>query len=487
MVEFDIYKDIAERTNGDIYIGVVGPVRSGKSTFISRFMEEMVIPNITGSKKTVAIDELPQSAGGKTIMTTEPKFVPAEAVNVGIDNAVAKVKLIDCVGYLVDGALGHEENEKPRFVKTPWSDQPMEFGEASEFGTRKVINEHSTIGVVITTDGSFTDIPASNYVTAEKKVVSELKALGKPFIIIFNTLNPGDKSAQKRAKEMQDEYGVTVICDNVQKMDKAHFTDALERLVLEFPLRSFDVQIPKWLQALPVNNKLIAGLIDKIRSKLQCLNSMKSFSEIENLFLECDNFEPAESVSLDMGSGKASLAIEAKSGLLYDVLSEECDEKISDELDLIKYVRGLSEAKKNYVKLKGALECAEASGYGVVSPIFEETELSEPEVVKKNGGYSVRMLAKAKSLHIIRADVQTEVNPVYGSKKQCEDFVEMIKADDCSCAWNTEVFGRPLSDVVSEEVSQNSGSVNDSIKFKLRKTVNRAVNEKKSNLFCILI
>lgn len=487
MVEFDIYNDIAKRTNGDIYIGVVGPVRSGKSTFISKFMNELVIPSLVDNKKAVAIDEMPQSASGKTIMTTEPKFVPANACEVDFDGAKAKVRLIDCVGYLVDGAVGYMEEDKMRLVKTPWSSEDIPFDQAAEIGTKKVIQEHSTVGIVVTSDGSFTDIDRNAYSVAEERVVNELKNLGKPFIIIMNCKNPSAQKSLQEKKNLEDKYGVTVICENIENMNKLKLVEVLKCLLLEFPIRSFDIELPAWMKLLPPSNALIGSLLKKIKECSSKLSSMKSFDCIEDVFINSEEFNAPTQVTQDLAKGKAKLCVEAKNGVFYKALSDECGEDICDELSLLNYVKTLADAKQNYAKLKNALSCAESGGYGVVSPMFSETELTEPEVVKKTGGYSVKMMAKAKSLHIIRADIETEVNPVFGSKEQCEDFVEMLKSKDEETCWDTGVFGKPLKEIICDEVSKNSQSLTDNVKFKLRKTINRAVQEKKSNLFCLLI
>lgn len=487
MLEYDIYKDIAERTNGDIYVGVVGPVRTGKSTFISRFMEELIIPNISGSKKSVATDELPQSAHGKTIMTTEPKFVPSEAVRCKFGNADCKVKLIDCVGYMVSGALGWAEDDVPRMVKTPWSQEEMPFDKASEIGTKKVIEEHSTVGVVITTDGSFTEIPRADYEQAEAQVISELKSLNKPFVVVFNCQNPTSKQAVQQARSLEEKYGVTVICENVLTMDKSRFADIIHSILLEFPLKSFDVELPGWLGVLSSNNQLIQGLIANLSECSKRVTTMKSFCEVEKTFATSQVFNPISQVEMDMAKGKIKISLSVKNGVFYKVLSDECGEVIENELQLMQKLKDFISAKNNYDKLKSAIECAESTGYGIVQPTFAETELSEPEVVKKTGGYCVRMQARAKSLHVIRADLNAEVNPVYGTKKQCEDFVEYFNNADEENQWETGVFGRPLSAIITEEVGQNSCRLSDGVKYKLRKTVTRAVNEKKTNLFCILI
>lgn len=487
MNKYDIYNDIAQRTSGNIYIGVVGPVRTGKSTFITRFMQEMVLPNIESAKLNETTLELPQSAQGKTIMTTEPKFVPSKGVSLTIDKMQANVRLIDCVGYLVSGAIGNEEEEKPRLVKTPWNDEPIPFEEAADIGTKKVINEHSTIGIVVTTDGSFTDIPRENYVDAEEKAINELKILGKPFVVVLNCQDPDSKKVQKIQSEMEAKYNIPVIASNVMTMDKSKFSAILETVLMEFPMCSFDVVIPEWMCALTKDNRIIEGLLTKLRENSMNVSSMRSFKDIETMFDDSDVFEPCDDLSFNMAKGVAKICLKAKKDVFYKVVSEECGENIVNEIELMQYVKELSEAKKNYVKLKGALECAESTGYGVVSPIFDETELSEPEVVKRAGGYSVKMKAKAKSLHIIRADIQADVTPVSGNKKQCDDFVEFLNNCDEGERWQADVFGKPLSSIICDEVSSNSQGLGDNVKYKLRKTLNRAVNEKKSNLFCILI
>ncbi len=487
MQSFDIYNDIATRTGGDIYIGVVGPVRTGKSTFITKLMEGLIIPNVSGkNNKKVATDEIPQSASGKTIMTTEPKFVPGEAVMVKFDKASARVKLIDCVGYLVEGALGAEEDGKPRLVKTPWQDEEMPFSKAAEFGTKKVINEHSTIGIVVTCDGSFTDIPRSEYKKAEERVINELKCLNKPFIVLFNTQNPSSNEVQKECQELEKKYGVTVVAKNVLNLSKEEIADIISKVLLEFPMRSFDIKLPKWMQALPCENEVVASVIDKALNSSKSICKMKNYVEVENAFSTCDEFEGVSSLSLDMAKGVASFKILATDELFYKVLSLECNEKISDEHALISYVKGLQEAKEEYSKLKNALECSRSQGYGITVPTAIESEISEPEIIKKGGQFCVRVKVLAKSMHLIDTFASVPVDLICGTEAQCQSFVDTLSDENCD-RLNVEIFGKPLYMLVNDAISSKCTSISEGVKAKLRKTINRAVNDKKNNLICILI
>ena len=483
----DIYKDISQRTNGEILIGVVGPVRSGKSTFITKFMEELVIPNIAGkSKKQIAVDELPQSAQGKTVMTTEPKFVPGEAVTVKLDKAQAKVRLIDCVGYMVDGALGHEENGQPRLVKTPWQEEEMPFEKASEYGTQKVISEHSTIGIVVTTDGSFSELDRSGYVKAEERVVKELKSLNKPFIVLFNTVNEASSEARKTCLELEQKYGVAVLPTNVTKLNKNSISEIFEMVLLEFPMRMLDVNLPKWMQALSSDNEVIASVMSDVSKAAESIDKMSSYKLLESVFLKNNEFENEVEVNLDTAVGRAEISVHAKPELFYKTLSKECSEDLSDEFALFGYVRSLIEAKENYSKLKSALDCSNATGYGIVTACVKDANVNEPKVVKKNGRYCVKIKVEANSLHLINADVLTDVEVVSGSKEQCEDFVNMISGENGK-GLETEVFGKPISSILEEKLSASSVSLSDNVKHKLKRTINKAVNEKKSNLICVLL
>ena len=483
----DIYKDIAERTGGDIQIGVVGPVRSGKSTFITKVMEQLVIPNISGKNKLrIAVDELPQSAQGKTVMTTEPKFVPGEAVTVRFDKAQAKIRLIDCVGYMVDGAIGHEENGAPRMVKTPWSDEEMPFIKAGEYGTQKVVGEHATVGLVVTSDGTFTDVERSAYERAEERVVKELKSFNKPFIVLFNTVDPRSEAAISTCRELENKYGVAVVPTNVTTLDKAGITEIFERLLSEFPLRLINVGLPVWMQALSPDDEMIADIIAKIRSAAGGIKKMSDYKKLEKAFSGDGKLSEAEEVSLDMASGTASLKFSAGQGLFLEVLSKECGEKIDGEFTLLTYVRELKEAKAGYNGIRSALERSLATGYGIVPADVSDAEIDKPKVVKKNGQYCVKIGVAAKSLHLIKADVHTEVEVVSGTKEQCDGFAASL-TEEGGQGMDTEVFGRPVKSVIAENVVSKSCSLTENVMSKLKRTVNKAVNEKKTGLICILI
>ena len=483
----DIYKDIASRTDGEILIGVVGPVRSGKSTFISKFMEKLVIPNITSDgKRRIAVDELPQSAQGKTIMTTEPKFVPADAVTVKLDNVKAKIRLIDCVGYMVDGAVGHEENGQPRLVKTPWQDEEMPFEKAGEFGTHKVIEDHSTIGIVVTSDGSFSEIDRAAYQKAEERVVNELKSINKPFIVLFNTVDPDSESAKDTVKNLQKKYGVQVMATNVTALDENKIGEIFLKVLMEFPIRVVNFDLPKWIKALPTDNPVVSKAISCIRAGTANLDKMSAYKSIEDVFSGSETFGSATYTDLDMGEGSATVGFEAEDGLLYKVLSDECGAQLLDDLALLLYVRQLKVAKEGYSKIRSALEECSSIGYGVVPAVMTDAAIDEPEVVKKGGQYSVRIRVGAGSVHLIRADVRSDVEVISGTKEQCEGFVEKLTADGGE-GLETEVFGRSVRSSLEESLVAKSTSLTESVRSRLKRTVNKAVNEKKNNLICILI
>ncbi|MBE5744151.1 MAG: stage IV sporulation protein A [Clostridiales bacterium] len=492
MEKFDVYKDIAKRTDGDILIGVVGPVRTGKSTFITKFSDILVTPNITNkTKRQIAIDELPQSGSGKTITTTEPKFVPAESVKISIKGkAQAKVRLIDCVGYMVDGALGTEENGEMRLVKTPWSDQPIPLDKASEIGTEKVIKEHSTVGVLVTTDGSFTDIARENYVQAEEKVVADLKKCGKPFVIVLNTKNVKDKGAIELKESLSAKYGVKVILTNLISIGEEGILEILENLLLEFPLKSFDVNIPKWMQVLPFENEMIAGIIEKVKDVSKIATKMKHYKVIEDALLGIDCVDGVTSATANLGEGLASYEIKVKDGLFYEMLSSLSGDVIDDEFALMSYVKELAIAKQNYIKLKDALQEVDDNGYGIVIPTEPDMELSSPEVVKRGGAFGVKLKAKTSCMHLLKIGVEADVSPISGTEQQCKDFAGFLKEqyeENPEKIWKTDIFGKQLSTLVCEEIVGKISSMKPEIKEKMRKTVTKIVNDKKSRLVCIIL
>ena len=492
MEKYNIYKDISARTGGDIYIGVVGPVRTGKSTFITKFMEKMVIPNISNKlQKQIATDEMPQSADGKTIMTTQPKFVPANGVKVQFKNkASANVRLVDCVGYFVDGAVGHQEDEKPRLVRTPWDDKDIPFEKAAEIGTKKVIEEYSTIGVVVTTDGSIGEIPRANYLAAEDRVISELKTLKKPFVILLNCKNPNSDEALKIANDLEIKHGVSVICLNVKEMSTDDVSAVMEKVLLEFPMYGFNVKIPSWMQALPAENKIISEMIERLKQGSANIAKMRHFSALEDVFSESENFDGVNLSELNLGDGMTEYGLKAKDNLFYKVLSEECDEKIDDDYSLMSYIKSFSDEKRKYQKIKDALTDAEQDGYGVVLPTIEEMNLEEPVLVKQGGRYGVKLKASAPSLHIMKVDVATEVAPIVGTEKQGEDLINYIMnkfEDNPAAIWETNMFGKSLHDLVNEGLAGKLTAMPKEAQTKMRKTITRIVNENRGGIICILL
>lgn len=482
-MDYDIYGDVAERTGGDIYIGVVGPVRTGKSTFITKFMEELVLPNMEDGKKTIAVDEMPQSGSGKTVTTTEPKFVPSEAVSISVGEKNAKVRLIDCVGFMVDGALGGEENGEARLVSTPWKDRPVPFSEAAAIGTEKVIRDHSTIGVVVTTDGSFTDVKREAYAEKETAVIDELKSLNKPFIVLFNTTKPSAAETKKTCDDLQRKYGVTVVAADVLKIDKQGLEEILGKVLEEFPIRVLNVDIPDWIKSLPLDGEILSTTVNKIKEASKNVFKMKDCALLEKTFDDSDVFEPIEDYSANMATGEVRLTCKAKNGIFFRAVSEAAGEPVQDETALINYVKELTVAKKGYAKIKDALSAAEEDGYGIVEADFSTSTVGEPEIVKKSGQYCVKMRVSGKSVHIIRADLIEEVEPVYGSKEQCENFLSLMERE----GYDATVFGRKVSDLVDENLQKKSTGISDNLKTKIKRVVTKAANEKRTGLIYILI
>lgn len=488
MENYSVYEDIANRTGGDIYIGVVGPVRTGKSTFIKRFMETLVIPSATDNTRAVMVDELPQSAAGKTVMTTEPKFVPAKAAKISLGKgAAASVRLVDCVGFAVEGANGFEEDGTPRLVKTPWQEEAMPFERAAALGTEKVIKEHSTIGVLVTTDGSVTDIARSGYVAAEERAVKELKNIGKPFVILLNCKFPREQETLRCA--LEEKYAAPVVALNVEEMDEGDITFVLQKVLFEFPVTRIDVHMPKWLQTFPETARAVEGLLGVVKNSSMGICKMRDCSVLETLFEADSDYCNPDEIRLDAGTGKVELFIGAKAKLFYQMLGEACGEEIADDLALMQYVQSVSGVKKEYDKVKDALKEAEEKGYGIVYPTEDEYTLDEPKLVKKGSGYGVEFKAKASGYHIMKVDVTGKVSPIIGTKQQGEDFVdETLKtyAEGQEKVWETNIFGKSLRALVGDELAEKSGAMPLELRRKVRRTVTRAVNEGKNNVICIL-
>ena len=492
MEKYNIYKDISVRTGGDMYIGVVGPVRTGKSTFITQFMQKFVLPNISNKlQKQIATDEMPQSADGKTIMTTQPKFIPANGVRVQFKNKIsANVRLVDCVGYLVDGAVGHVEEDKPRLVKTPWDEKELPFEKAAEIGTKKVIEDYSTVGVVVTTDGSIGEIPRSSYLSAEERVINDLKRLNKPFIVVLNSKNPNADETIKLASEIESKHEIPVHCVDALNMSAEDISAIMEKVLLEFPMCGFNVKIPQWMQALPSDNKLIVEIVEEIKSASSSIKKMRDFSSMDQVFEENENFNKLNLCDLKLDNGFADYELTCKDGLFFKVLSEECDEKIEDDYELMSYIKTFSAEKKKYQKIIDALVDAEENGYGVVLPTVDEMNLEEPVLVKQGGRYGVKLKASAPSLHILKVDVATEVSPIVGTEKQGEDIINFIMnkfEDNPSGIWETNMFGKSLHDLVNEGLAGKLTAMPKDAQGKMRKTLTRIVNENRGGIICILL
>ncbi len=493
MEEFDVYKDIRERTNGDVYFGIVGPVRAGKSTFIRSFMQKLVMPKMKDApEKERMTDELPQSAAGRTIMTTQPKFVPSEAVSVELEGGIdARIRLVDCVGYMVDGAEGSMDGDKSRMVRTPWNDDEIPFAEAADIGTRKVITEHSTIGIVVTTDGSIsTELPRSAYVPAEERVIGELKEIGKPFVIVLNTTIPSSEETRKIAAAMSEKYGAQVIAMDVLNMSEGDIVGLLGGVLMEFPLRTADFELSRWLRALPKDNSLISSLLGKIKSRASGMTKMRDYETILDIFEGDADFEPISVKSISPGSGSIVYEISASPEMFYKALSEECGMQIEDDFALMSVIKELAEAKQGYDRISGALKEVEETGYGVVIPTMEDMTLEEPQIVKRGGQYGVRLKASAPSLHIMRVDIESEVSPIVGTEQQSEELVKSLLAEfenDPKGIWETNMFGKSLHSLVNEGLSTKLNSMPPDAQKKMRRALSRIVNEGKGGVLCILL
>lgn len=492
MERFDLYQDIAERTNGDIYIGVVGPVRTGKSTFIKQFMDLQVLPNIENEyTKSRAVDELPQSGSGRTIMTTQPKFVPNEAVRINLDgNTAFNVRLVDCVGYLIDGVLGHMEEDTPRMVRTPWSAQEMPFEKAAEIGTQKVINEHSTIGVVVTTDGSISGIPRSSYIEAEERVVKELKGLNKPFLVVLNTSEPYSVEVQKLQLALEEKYDVPVIPTDVLNMDISDIHAILERVLFEFPLRELRIGMPKWMQALPPEHYLIDEVLSTLRSVSVETEKMRDYPALMPVFEESENIKSLSVGEVLLGQGAVEYNVEVKPELFYQVLGDECGTEIKGDYHLISLMRDLMIAKREYDRIAEALESVQTTGYGVVSPSMDEMMLEEPEIVKQGGRFGVKLKASAPSLHMMKVDITTEVSPIVGTEKQSEELVKYLLSEfesDPKRIWESNMFGKSLHELVKEGLGNKLLRMPEDAQHKMQEALEKIINDGGGGLICILL
>lgn len=488
----DIYEDIAKRTGGDIYIGVVGPVRTGKSTFIKRFMETLVLPHMKDSgMRSRAVDELPQSAAGKTIMTTEPKFVPETAAEIELDShAVMRVRLIDCVGYIVPSSLGYFENEQPRMVRTPWYDEEIPFNMAAEIGTGKVITEHSTIGLIVTTDGSITDIPREEYAEAEERVVRELSALGKPFVMLLNVRDPLSPASDALRAELEEKYGCPVKAVNCMTMDENEITEVMRLILYEFPLREAEIFLPRWILSLESDHPLRKDIFSAVRTASEKITRLRDVRKMVEELSQCPEIEQAFIRQINMGEGKASIGIFLKPELLYQVIGATTGIQIEDESELIPKLRELAGIQKEYARIQQALQEVDATGYGIVMPEMDELHLEEPEIVRQGSKYGVRLRASAPSIHMMKAVIQTEVSPIVGSEKQSEELVMgLLKEfeENPSKIWESNIFGKSLHALVNEGLRAKLGRMPQDARLKLAETIERIINDGCNGLLCLIL
>ena len=492
MEAFDLYRDIEKRTDGDVYIGVVGPVRTGKSTFITRFMEKLVLPGIESAyKRKRAQDELPQSGSGKTIMTTQLAFVPSEAVNIRLEgDTQVRVRLVDCVGYLVPGALGTQEGDAPRMVGTPWQDTPMPFEEAAEQGTRRVVRDHSTIAVVVTTDGTIGEIPRSAYVSAEERAVNELKALGKPFVMILNSANAQADEAKRLQSTLKERYNVPVALMDVLHMEMDDIERVLEMALYQFPVREIEIRTPAWLEALEEDHWLVTHLREGIASAVQSGMRMGDQEAFSHALDDSPYALGMHRVQSQLGEGRVVMELPLRDGLFNRILGEECGTPIRSDAHLLSLLKELVSAKREYDHVAQALAEVRETGYGLVPPRMEEMTLEDPEIVRQGGNFGVRLKAHAPSLHLIRVDIETEVSPVVGTQSQSEELLAYLLSEfeqDKTKIWNTNLFGKPLSELVREGLSGKLMKMPDDAREKVAETLSKIINEGNGGMICILL
>ncbi len=487
-----IYSDIARRTGGNIYIGIVGPVRSGKSTFISRFMNNIVIPNIADEyRKERANDELPQSSAGKTIMTTEPKFVPEEAVTICLDDDTRmNVRLIDCVGYIVPSAIGYIENEAPRMVMTPWFDEEIPFNMAAEVGTRKVITEHSTVGIVVTTDGSITDIPRSEYEAAEEKIAAELKEINKPFVMLLNCQQPDSDESRSLAASLSKKYDTTVLPISCVDLDEEQIKSILGALLLQFPVNEIKVKMPKWINTLDKEHWLKKEVFSALKNAAADVTGINDIKAAAHKLSACEYISRAAAENIDLGTGSGVIDITLKPHIFYQILGETTGLELKDEGDLMPCMIELAGIKRKYERVREALDEVAATGYGIVLPTMDELSLEEPEIIKQGGKYGVRLKASAPSIHMMSANITTEINPIVGSEKQSEELVSYLLTDfeeNPTKIWESNIFGKSLHDLVNEGLHNKLYRMPTDARMKLQETIQRIINDGCGGLICIIL
>lgn len=489
MEKIEVIKSISQRTGGDIYLGVVGAVRTGKSTFIRKFMETLVIPNIQDElERKRTLDELPQAAAGKTIMTTEPKFIPATAANIQIDDFTTNIRMIDCVGYVINAAKGYEDENGPRYVMTPWYSDPIPFVEAAEIGTEKVIKDHSTIGIVMTTDGSIGEIPRNEYVEVEKNVISELKNIGKPFIVVLNSAHPMLPETEKLAESLKESYGVPVMPINVENMQEKDMYNILKNALYEFPIEEVKVNMPEWIAILNHEHELKKTYIDKIKESIIEVNKLKDIDNITKHFSNCDYISKAYLSEVDTSSGEVTINLEAPNGLYNQVLNSIIGTDITSKANLLSLFQEFNIAKKEYDQIKGALKMVKQTGYGIASPTLDDMKLETPEIIKQGGRYGVKLKAKAPSIHMIKVEVESTFEPIIGSELQSKELINYLTKDsESSNIWKSEIFGRSLDAIVQEGIQAKLSMMPESIRYKLGQTLTKVINKGSSNMIAIVL
>ena len=489
MEKIDVIKNIAMRTGGDIYLGVVGAVRTGKSTFIRRFMENMVIPNIEDEfEKKRTIDELPQAASGKMIMTTEPKFVPANAAKITIDEFSANIKMIDCVGYVINDAKGVDDENGPRYVMTPWYSEPIPFVEAAEIGTEKVIKEHSTIGIVVTSDGSFGEFKRNDYVEAEETVINELKEIGKPYIVLLNTTNPSGEEAIKITNNLSVKYSVPVLPINVEMMQERDMYNILKEALYEFPVVEVKVNIPDWISVLNPNHYVKKCYIEKIKESVLSIDKIRDVEKITQYFNDCEYIEKSYLSDVDTSTGEVTINLSAPISLYSQVLREIINIDISSKADLLYLFQEYNDTKTEYDQIKSALKTVKQTGYGIASPTLADMKLETPEIIKQGGRYGVKLKAKAPSIHMIKVDVESTFEPIIGSEMQSKELINYLtdnnKENDI---WKSEIFGRSLDVIVQEGIQAKLAMMPESVRYKLCQTLTKIINKGSSTMIAIVI
>lgn len=492
MTNTSIYNDIAVRTDGSIFLGVVGPVRTGKSTFIKRFMDTLVLPNIEGDfQRERANDELPQASSGRTIMTTEPKFIPETAAKITLEGgAECNVRLIDCVGYIVPSSLGYIEGDQPRMVKTPWYDEAVPFNMAAEVGTKKVITEHSTIGLVVTTDGSISDIPREEYAEAEQRVIDELKGINKPFVVLLNCIYPSSDSAKALADELSEKYSVPVIPVNCMELDETDIHNILASILLEFPIKQICVDLPQWVCSVKEGHPLKTSFYSLIIEQASNMKHIREIKKLEKYISDFEQMEGCEIKKIDLASGKAYIKADVKRELFFEIVSESSGMEIKNDSELINCLAELSSIKNEFMPIKNALSEVEATGYGIVMPSINDLSLEEPEIMRQGGRYGVRLRASAPSLHIMKANITTEVSPIVGSEKQSEELVMYLLKEfeeNPLQIWDSNIFGKSLHELVNEGLHTKLACMPQEARMRMQETIERVINEGCSGLICIIL